>query len=433
MTGYYHKKITYLRPPDDKFLARKIRWPASDIIAMVDSDDYQLMRAWSKWDQEINPFRQAQLLSARLAEKVALLYYTREKFSSKDISISQIQPFPGEWQNHDLLLEGKIAIDVKNARTSVHNQTRFLNHCVPAFKHDRAGQDVIIASVISPYLNLEQIRGENEIKMNTSDFIFLGETTLSKIDCLEKEFLTDQFKIEIRSSRGDVTMIPAWVFDYYLSHRWLKTEKFEHSISQTQSGVEIVADFTSKGNISKPIFNKCLSGNQEKFINTIKQHMHLGMSLPVLYLSIWEDFLKNISIPGMDYNPSDLYSVLYKDKSAQHPLRLEDPLGIIYELIHSLVLLAQQNTVDWRSIRKFELKGEGFLIGQTIQGEKITLMAYCGGTAPGKGKCCHGPLIIGKNRSCPICGRLICDCCNFCSPNCVRSNNENEDEESINF
>lgn len=35
-----------------------------------------------------------------------------------------------------------------------------------------------------------------------------------------------------------------------------------------------------------------------------------------------------------------------------------------------------------------------------------------------KGKCGKSPLVIGKDRTCGVCGKLICGACGFCTPLC---------------
>ncbi|NEX16993.1 MAG: hypothetical protein C1943_10280 [Halochromatium sp.] len=53
----------------------------------------------------------------------------------------------------------------------------------------------------------------------------------------------------------------------------------------------------------------------------------------------------------------------------------------------------------------------------------MTLVAYCGGDKLDEnkkwiGKCLNYPLVFGREKTCDVCGKLICSKCNFCTKDC---------------
>jgi hypothetical protein len=407
MAGYRANHV-FLKPPLSTNSQLKIRWPVKEALALLESEDYGLVNEWLKNEDRTNPNRQAQMLSARLAEKVTIAYYNRLGYLTKDVSRSQILPVQDDWRNYDILLNGKIAIDVKNARTPVNNKKYYLNHCVPQFKYDRSGKEVKIASVMSPYLSLAQIQGKEPLRADTRDIVVLGEAMFTNIQQIENEFNSDRLRVNICAIHGENTLIPAWVFDYLLS----------------------INNANNQSTVSRRTIN--LNKSQFEFMPKINKHPLLRWSLPVLYLSIWSDFLEKTTTNDKSFDPMNYYSVYKSKGDNSNPLGIRDPLDMIFELIHSLIKLNEyREEIKRNRIEKFQLKGQDSLIGLTRENFRRTLVAYCGGLTIGKAKCGNGPLIIGKNDTCPICGKLICDKCGYCSDHCRRANMQLEDKKDM--
>jgi hypothetical protein len=124
--------------------------------------------------------------------------------------------------------------------------------------------------------------------------------------------------------------------------------------------------------------------------------------------------------------------------TASYPLGAIDPLGLVDELVNTLTTLwSGRNEANLDRFSSFRFGGLGILQGRKKEQQNwVTIVAYCGGVvyikddfgavmldAEGrpqseKGKCGHTPLIIGKNSTCPSCGKLVCDKCGFCTKPC---------------
>jgi len=65
------------------------------------------------------------LLSARIAEKAAITFYSRMGYDVNDISIHQLDNGCREWKNYDLIVDTAY-VDVKNVRPSLNVDSRFI-------------------------------------------------------------------------------------------------------------------------------------------------------------------------------------------------------------------------------------------------------------------------------------------------------------------
>ena len=74
------------------------------------------------------------LVSARIAEKIAIKYYEQKSKNVEDVSLSQLTHDDYRWKTHDIEFNN-IPIDVKNSRRSFSNCNNYSEHCVKKFKN----------------------------------------------------------------------------------------------------------------------------------------------------------------------------------------------------------------------------------------------------------------------------------------------------------
>jgi len=424
----------------------QVEWYPSDKECQISFRDEQLARRWFPENILNEDAVTAQMFSARIAEKVVAKFYKNLGHKVTDVSISQLEKGSTDWKLYDLLIDGKLSVDVKNARTPVASKRFYVDLCVPRFKSDRNNSEVNIAGVFSPYLRLRQLQGGDVIPEGTNPIYFLGQTSLSIIKQLEKEYSTENININIgwntNHSPYKGVILPPWVFDYPVRF-YEKQELSRETIRQTNaetippkanwphninllpvsiaSGRDIPSEWLPQ-NVNRPFLDK---------LSALCVKKRIG--LPELYLMILTDFLLNISQTNTHgFLPSDYRQYIYISEKPVTPLGILDPLSIIDSLISNLGLLWEnRENIFWNDIVEFKIRGLGIVQALTKENQTITLIAYCGGKISLKGKCGHSPLIFGVQKTCKICHKLICDECNYCSDLCMSL--ERGDEESIGF
>jgi hypothetical protein len=403
-------------------------WEVSKIYPQLTVSDRQLAALWitRKGDE----YYEAQMLSARGAEKVAKQFYESLGCQVTDVAMTQLDGSSTDWLSYDLLLDEKVPVDVKNARAPYYGNS-YVEHSVKRLKLGRQGREVRIAGVLSPYLQLKFINDTSEIFFDSKPVIFLGETTKLTIDKLLRDFRRPNIEV-INDTK---TLIPAWMFDYpsefyrkrYESRIKLRTLDLNLLPDKEifdSSGFNAVASFLAAGVPLPEQWQGDLAEWQRNLYNDLVQHSP-QLSLPILFLTLLTHFLITISTGQLDktFSPESYKDLLYPNKNrTRHPLGIVDPLGTIHNFCSTLNdLWKHRDTVGLEQFTLFKFYGEGLLKGRKRnENQYITIIAYCGGWIEGKGKCGNSPLIIGKHKNCLQCGKLICPRCQFCSKNCTR-------------
>ena len=182
-------------------------FPADIEYDELTQEDKDLAALWGegRWNAE------AQMLSARTAERVAANFCRKLGQTVRDVSIEQLHLSARlDWRTHDLLIDSSCAIDVKNSRYPMNSKSCYLEHTVPQFKKYRSKSDVLIAGVVSPYLRLEFINNPETAYFPIPPIVILGCTSLPEIDVLCSRFTSNTLEVRNPSER----MVPAWLFDY---------------------------------------------------------------------------------------------------------------------------------------------------------------------------------------------------------------------------
>ena len=439
----------------------QVMWPASLIRENLTNQDFLLSNEWVKGrysfqrktiqayqeDQEqIGNAFLAQMLSARCAEKTAILFYASLNYQVNDISIRQIKDETKDWLTHDIELrksqsDESIYVDVKNARTPINHKNRYVDHCIPRFKHTRGGSEVKIIGVLSPYITPHQlISGDFEAEdefgvFDNFNIRVLGEVTRSAIDQYSNIFTTKNFYVW-HSTKA----ISPWLFDYPDTFYESQNESREYLKQLDEKDipdwnicklrkVNPIPTFLAIGKPLPKTWKETLTPWQIDFIDQLYCYSGSRVVLPILYLTILKHFLKMaVCKDTADYQPFGYRSLVYLTRligrvdgepSYKFPLGIFDPLSLIDDFISTLSRLwDRRKEVHLDQFSYFRFNGLGLLEGKRAgENHWVTIIAYCGGKIKQMGKCGFSPLIIGVDNvePCKGCGKLICPKCGYCS------------------
>ncbi len=413
-----------------------IRANAKDIYSIINEKDKELAKTWMSSDAEFYEQVLAKMLSARGAERFAIKVYKSFGFEVEDISIKQLDK-QGDWQSHDLLLDNKISVDIKNARQAGYtldkdfeNKYKYSEFCVPRFKLNRSSNEVIIAGVFSPHLNLEYITSPTKIYFQIPRLTFIGEIKESELKAIEKHF--SKYFDAITVPRGsEEKYLPPWLFDYPVDKFYFQQEQAIKQLRELESSQLPDWDAIEMLNINPfPLclaakvflpnsWNTCLKMWEQVFISRLQEILAPRITLPYLFLTILAHFIDMLRRKDNSFHPSK-YSRLLYNKHQSHPLGIYDPLQTIKELCETLSLLwehTSNNQILISQFRIFKFDAKGLLRGKTNINDNLkTIIAYCGGYIKEKGYCGFSPLIFGQQSTCPKCGYLICSNkkCGYC-------------------
>lgn len=451
--------LTALSTLFETLVAVKTTFDTDDVYSALDDRDEQVAALWTGSSGDST---HARMLSARAAEKAVKRFYESLGSSVEDVAIRQVQGDGTDWTTHDLLVDGAIAIDVKNARRPVNGKDLYVEHTVPQFKLDRRGHNVRIAGVLSPYLQLQFIRDTSKAAYRIDDLVFLGETSQDEIQRLHSMFASASFEV----MRGYERTVPHWVFGYpEASYRdfverltalkneypWPNEDVWNHVLDEGEILVFIHAMCVAGQPLPRAIASK-LSGQQLRLFERLRIHAKEGNAptLPVIYLTVLTEFLGQLKEADPNFSPEHYSPILFPQNEqlagrspgwalkAAYPLGAIDPLGLVRSLLATLTSLwDSREKTNLARFSSFRFGGLGILQArEPLRSSWTTLIAYCGGTAyqtdatgavqvtPAgrplsvKGKCGRSPLVLGRNRTCSTCGKLVCSSCGFCSAAC---------------
>jgi len=422
--------------------------PAPDVYERLDEKDSDLAAYWAKDDSESE---MARMLSARAAEKATKQFYERAGLSVEDVSIGQLAGESSDWITHDLLVDSRVAVDVKNARRPVNNKNFYVEHTVPQFKVVRRNENVRIAGILSPYLKLEYIKCPYSAPFKIADVVFLGETSRDIMERLAATFDSPSFEV----SRGYERTFPHWQFEYPRAWYRAFAADLQHLTSECEwpDGEEwnFVFDDSERlralpalcvtGRPLPAALASHLSSWQRDFYSKMQRLAGNPPSLPGIFLTVLTDFIARLKGDPDDFSPQGYLPLLFAGNSetpAAFTLGTIDPLHLVHALVATLTILWEnRRKTNLERFSSFKLSGLGLLQGREKQHSGwTTIIAYCGGivyakgdkgkvllTPDGKprsvmGKCGQSPLVIGQEQTCSACGKLVCGKCGFCSQHC---------------
>lgn len=451
LTGYYKPLLdklysTYLMHSN---IIRCLN--VNEVYSNLDDRDHKLAEIWTDITRGHSYNKSlACMLSARAAEKFIANLYTQLGYEVTDISIKQLDKGQLDWMTHDLHVKNYGLIDVKNARTPVNGNKFYVEHFVKRFNKTNYGKDVIIAGVLSPFMENEEIHSCRQSVTQNRVLIYLGETTINDILELSNK-MTNEF---ITINPPIINAVPPWYFKY--GEAFLKNKNIDfHEISSStkwpkdsyweyilNDGDNLIPDFLMfRVGLPSPIISS-LAHWEKEFLEYTTQKSNLKFSVPVVFFVVLTHFLGQIRCNSTGYHPSGYLKYLFPTRPQHkldpyYPLGLPDPLQLIYSLIQTITILwDNKSDSNLDKFKFFRLQGLGILLGNENKDEPLkTILAYCGGWViendpdgfpildkygnPKKiGRCGNFPLILGKNKNCPRCKKLICNKCGFCSQPC---------------
>ncbi len=427
--------------------------PADETYEALDERDRQLAAQWGRSNEDAIV---AQMLSARAAEKVVAKLYREAGATVDDVAVTQLENVGNDWKTHDLLIDGTIAIDVKNARRPVNANQFYVEHTVPRFKIDRKGEDVRIAAVLSPYLQKTYIDHPRIAPFKVEAVVFLGETSQKYIQRLESRYTSSQLKVE----RGNQRTFPNWVFCY--PERWYPGLRDEidkvrdlcaavpdhhwYHVFRAEEALAAAAAFCAMRGPIPAALAEHFSSHKLSFYRRLQNNLHAIPYVPDIFLTILSDFVGAVIVSDPEYSP-EIYNYIFvlqdfdfndrRPGVRRWPLGAIDPLQLVSGLVKALTELWEHSSrMQLREFASFRFRGLGLLEARRRNDlQWTTILAYCGGMVyekddggntvmsdaglpKPKGKCGHSPLVLGKNMTCPKCHKLQCERCDYCSDAC---------------
>lgn len=396
----------------------------------LEQRDKELAKLWLKREPTSKDLNR--MLSARNAEKAVASFFRDSGCCVQDVAILQLdQPRGGEWEKFDLRVD-EVAIDVKNARSSPESEERYVSHCVPKFKQEYRPIDpngetrhILIAGILSPYLGrLTESCSEMEVR-------FLGLMDAARLECLRQMLGQGPLRLSLHETAdsSDI-LLPPWIFDYpknnyakrdaalelIRAEGWRETEPN----ATVSSAVAVAADIEIAPSLG-------LRDDHRAFVliltARIKKH---GLLLPVVYLTVLEQFIKLlVAKEPFDFKTDDYLTLVFPSPNLTRPVFIFDPLKTVHTLIVTLSNLWKRRNIELRGMKSFQLCGLNILRGKTDDNSDDwkTILAYCGGEnkearkAGRSAPCGNTPLVLGE---CALCrhGRLVCPRCYFCCSKC---------------
>lgn len=376
------------------------------------------------------------LCSARSAELASAKFYEGLGATVQDVSVKQLDPRNSDWKTHDLMVDS-LPIDVKNARQSFSDPTRYSEYLVPAFKQERhSGHGVTIVAVLSRYMIAAQI-----LDGTNAECTVLGEVTQVDLDQLAR-WVNSSFNGVLAARNFSAgRRLPGWCFEYQWRKK-LATTKVAHEIKEllheirqkslTLDEVELphmFVSFVDGKEMTRTLLGEgqLTSPNEQDFHlweSLSAMQFSIGWSRRTLFLFVIGYTLEQVKAGVEDWTPGRFNKWLFIDNTSRAkywPLGLYDPLGYVAGIVSAMDTLWASSRKLLKGFVSFRMTSPWILLGADGSGNEVTIMAYCGGwIETRKAKCGLSPLVIGIDRSCPHCKKLICHKCDFCSDGCAR-------------
>jgi hypothetical protein len=405
-------------------------------------------------------------LSARVAEKAARWVYAHHGAPPpdevRDVAAVQLgKPEhrgigTPEYERYDLAVVTGQAVrllDVKNARSGERRAEHdspvpswagcraprgtYIEHCVPAFKKDRAQTtDVEIAGVFSP---LAALREMLDAEYGGEAVTFLGESSEALCGDLKEQFeragrLVITFgSARVRRRRRDGVFLPPWMFVFPAGWYGEWDERCRSGADAARAlGGDWVPDpalwaFCIASGVAAglPEWHARIPVPWRSFVERLCALQREGrLALPYVYLATLSHFLETLrgvgpggrlGATGEVFRPEVYRDFLFSKGPTNRPVGLYDPLRSVDGLIGSLILLMRGDLAKIAKHSEFRFSHAGALKAASPDvrtGWATLLFPYCGGG------CGREHLVLGATGTdlCTGCGHLICPTpeCRFC-------------------
>lgn len=376
---------------------------------------------------------------ARLAEKLVAEFYSGTLGQKvEDVSIHQVTDASRDWMDFDIRAD--VPLDVKSC---VHYRQGDRDPYVKAFKSS-GGRDVAIAAVAT------------ELWHRTHEQVFLGLTTGDALRRVEHVINALPGRTQRMALNFSADRPPLWAFEmpgYEIDYEALyliasvfalkpettlavaiacgrerETELYEQLGEADRCMVDLFASAIREAGYSKATI---VAFAISEFIArcTKKQGAAAFISFFQKLISI-----ESFSVPqpqiiqfGMEHFgsaairlgnlPQPGYEVAI-DIEESACGGLFDPTGSVARLLKLLRKVGERLEAQALTFSHFSVVKPEMLIGKTSDGREITVYAYCGGLVSDNKPCNAFPLVLGDNKNCEECGKLVCKRCGFCCASC---------------
>ncbi len=360
----------------------------------------------------------SRLLSARQAELVAAAYYGDLGRPVRDVSVKQlVEGQGGDWVDFDF--DVGYPVDVKNARATINGGAHFAEHAVAKFKQERLSLlQVRVVGVRSTYFaDAREVAGGGPGAETT----VLGEASASDLRALQSWMQERYGRVLSVDELWTPKRLPGWVFEYPDDHYPKRDEAVDLLISLTATdgteflrpGLWLIA--SAMGRAPEGTFP------HSPLVADLAQVLsRCGLSkrsvIAVAIGTVLEAALRQYDT--RDVIQQIRVAISLTDEPSDDPLGLDDPLGYVGRFLTTLGLLGKGLQPFAGRIRRFYLRGPDLLEAELDDERRWTMVAYCGGWLPQKGRCGSAPLVVGQHENCRQCRRLVCSDCGFCHDSC---------------
>lgn len=316
------------------------------VAPALDQRDCRLADQWGRASGETNKEeRDASKFSARMAEKAVAAFFEHAGHKVRDVSIDEVEEGTSEeWKSYDLLV-GTDPIDVKNTR-SMCNAPRVVSWFVRSFKESSGGRPVVILAALSRYR--KPLFPEMRLPVT-----LLGSTCLRRIEELEGMLAGGPLSGHVTSPAEDEgCFLPPWLFDYSPADYEKREEAFAAFRSQDWSPTaKAVCYFPSMALASglNSFDLESLQPSTRPFARLLQERLlRYGLSLPVVYLTVFEHFFEQASRGHAGLFDTDgIFSLIFPDEPQMYsdftikgdrrrPLFLLDPTCVVNELLERI-------------------------------------------------------------------------------------------------
>ena len=373
------------------------------------------------------------LISARYAEKIAMLFYKEIGQEAKDLSIQQLQEKEEDWQIADLKVCNKF-VDVKNARKFRKSGSNYSEQFIKRFKQTSKEEDVIYLGTLSKHMGKQSL-----IKEQIGECTVLGEVTNDEIEELRAwvaRAFGGIFNIELRRTResrgrfsSDIgSHLPGWLFEYPNEFYNLNKNLTDSKKAKISFLAEILnTDLKVKQSPFFYVFADTDSIYLPEKLKKYKEIIHalkltkdsVGITRRSVFVTVLGTVLQSF-VDKTDLRPRDFLDVLFYKKDYSKPLGLLDTEEYIHNLVKLLDQIWFHNRETMLQYSSFRLSGFDILRGFSKDEHWETIYAYCGGKEINRptNYCRKNPIHLNNSDTCPECRMLICPDCKTCFNQC---------------
>ena len=339
--------------------------------------------------------------------------------SPQQLKLGQLTGKDSRWHDYDLWA-GR-PIDVKNVTVYRGNNRQ---NFIPKFKRSE-GRDVTICAFAT--------RADHNDQINQ---YFLGEVSQpelgSSLAAVQREF-PESVSIQVRF---DDQYLPAWVFEYPFGKIDYDEILQAFKLFADDPG-SILAASIAAGKSERTGTYTRLTSRQRQVVDAFSRVIQgSSYSKRTFVLFAVAGFTSEILTQGKPQWFVRFFRRLLqmevlgtKNKFGAGSRRcpnfpdsqtggLPDPLGSVSAMLDLLEEAAKEIEDSGLMFQAFDTPSPHVLMGRLDNNRKITIYAYCGGRSEKGLPCDTFPLVLGKNKTCTSCGKLVCHECGFCSAVC---------------